>query len=293
MDKEHSNRRYGNLRRASDYLKDKAFSKCAERVGDILEEWMGHFEKKEVRKFFTTRSLPQEVLESLTILEIVAGIVEKTDEPLTFIDLCCGRGFLSCLLSFFFTDLNLEHTICATDIRVGRQTKRSSEVSTAHFEYLSKFSTMKLTCAGFDIHTNEFQKYIEDQPGRVVLLGIHLCKKLSLRAVDLFHSTNADTLILAPCCIPSTKKRTFISSGCVGVCRECMSERKDKHEFWDQSLFFQMRGKFKYLVENKLLQERRQHARHRYLIATSSALEFPTLDSMQCPCKHLQAWVER
>merc|ERR1719427_2345082 len=100
---------------------------------------------------------------------------------------------------------------------------------------------MKLKYASLDIHSKEFNQFVKEQEGRVILLGIHLCKKLSLRAVDTFHSTDADTLILAPCCIPSTKKRTFITSGCVGVCRECMSERKDKHEFWDQSLFFQMR----------------------------------------------------
>ena len=58
---------------------------------------------------------------------------------------------------------------------------------------------------GCNIFDESLLQRIAELEGRVVIVGIHLCKRLSARAVELFNLLGPDKcvgLVLAPCCIP-------------------------------------------------------------------------------------------
>ena len=47
---------------------------------------------------------------------------------------------------------------------------------------------------------------VDQAPGPVIILGVHLCKSLSVHTVRLFNITNVCRLYLKPCCLPGRKE---------------------------------------------------------------------------------------
>jgi hypothetical protein len=59
-----------------------------------------------------------------------------------------------------------------------------------------------------DVHDAAFLERLRDAPGRLAVVGIHLCKMLSPRCVGVFNclgAAKAPFLLLAPCCMPKVR----------------------------------------------------------------------------------------
>lgn len=244
------------------------------RVQEVLEEWKSHGEEEFMKKILKNRVLSQEIIESIFVVEMIEHEIRNSDQPITIVDMCCGKGYLTFLLGFYFKKEMKEHTICAIDTRMGSETrvKKIACIDTRPFDYFNQHSRLTLTYRNLDIHSKKFKSYIENEKKngkKIFLLGIHLCKLLSCRAVDLFNEIKSEVIILAPCCLPSVKKRTFISSHNVGACILCLKNAgQENYKFWDETLFHQLGSEFKYMMKNKLLKNKKKTSRHRYMLAT-------------------------
>ena len=70
--------------------------------------------------------------------------------------------------------------------------------------------------AGVDIHDEALEEELRAMPGRVVLVGVHLCKQLSPRCVELRNAlgpAKAPLMVLAPCCLPPLRAGQAIRVG--------------------------------------------------------------------------------
>mmetsp|Transcript_11034 Transcript_11034/g.16901 ORF Transcript_11034/g.16901 Transcript_11034/m.16901 type:complete len:320 (-) Transcript_11034:91-1050(-) len=170
------------------------------------------------------------------------GITKLGDEedneckgPITIIDVCSGIGFLSIFLSHLLppekislivaVDILFPHHSSSSqtssrtaadekdDSDVERQKenrKKTNHLSTSHL--LDPIHPIPIRPRKANIkkgrELRQITKYcIAPAPGPVIILGIHLCKSLSVHTVRLFHSStdNQTSMFLKPCCLPGSR----------------------------------------------------------------------------------------
>lgn len=127
-------------------------------------------------------------------------------DGLTVVDLCAGKGFLTMCLAHGV----LPATPGVGDASVVRRVVlvEKADVNWAHLPKAPAregLPVVDIWGPGANIHTEEILQRLSALPGRVVLVGIHLCRGLSARAVELYNllgPAKAVALVLAPCCIP-------------------------------------------------------------------------------------------
>ena len=185
------------------------------------------------RRVFTVDRVIKELVEAAPILDAVIQIVDEADIEetgnLTVLDLASGRGFLSMYLSEILPKEKVEKIILvdkawpmcnANEVLphqmswehiYGNRTNvledgdGSSSSPTTYFDtwpihlHTSK-QDLKQKCT-----KRQMKKFIFDRsPGPVLILAVHLCGVLSLRAVEMFNDypDKVQFLALKPCCLP-------------------------------------------------------------------------------------------
>ena len=186
------------------------------------------------RRVFTVDRVIKELVEAAPILDAVIQIVDETDIEetgnLTVLDLASGRGFLSMYLSETLPKEKVEKIIlvdkawpmCNAEEVLPHQMSwehiygnrtnsledgdgSSSSPSSTYFDtwpihlHTSK-QDLKQKCT-----KRQMKKFIFDRaPGPVLILAVHLCGVLSLRAVEMFnfYPDKVQFLALKPCCLP-------------------------------------------------------------------------------------------
>ena len=186
------------------------------------------------RRIFTVDRVVKELVEAAPILDAVVQIVDEADTKdtgkLTLLDLASGRGYLSMLLSEMLPKEKIEKIILVDkawplcnakevlphqmgwDHIYGNRTNNVLEEDEATSSSPSTyFDTWPI-----HLHTSkqdlkqkgtkrQMKKFIFDRaPGPVLILAVHLCGVLSLRAVEMFndHPDKVRFLALKPCCLP-------------------------------------------------------------------------------------------
>ena len=181
----------------------------------------------------------KELEESAPVIEAVRCVVAETElaegERISIIDLCSGKGFLSMFLSemldptrverCFLVDKawpphNLEgpihpHHISdahiygerveehAADGGDGTRSGAEEPVPTYFQSWPVPLHTSKQNLKNKATMRSLGRHLFGRCSGPVLVLGVHLCGTLSLRAVDLFNAhPQAKLLILKPCCLP-------------------------------------------------------------------------------------------
>ena len=141
------------------------------------------------------------------------------DEGLTVVDLCAGKGYLAMCLG--------HGAIPTTGSRNVVRRVVMLEKARVNWDHLptgggGKGGEPSPGCPGVEVwgpRTNIFDEEVLTRlaglPGRVVIIGIHLCKRLASRAVELYNllgPRKAVALVLAPCCIPTASGVIEISA---------------------------------------------------------------------------------
>eukprot|EP01103_Thecamoeba_quadrilineata_P013732 TRINITY_DN3900_c0_g1_i1.p1 TRINITY_DN3900_c0_g1~~TRINITY_DN3900_c0_g1_i1.p1 ORF type:complete len:246 (+),score=46.28 TRINITY_DN3900_c0_g1_i1:3-740(+) len=146
--------------------------------------------------FINSHSIKKELSESFALYSKLEPLLKKYPDPsqVVLFDVCSGKGFLSCLLSFLYPSTQI--------YMIDKDTK----INLTHLKSLPNV-TMKT----FDILKNFklFQEWVnvtvENKTG--ILLGSHLCGELSENVIKLYNDgLNVKHLILVPCCISKTRK---------------------------------------------------------------------------------------
>jgi len=172
------------------------------------------------------------------------------DEKITILDLCSGKGYLSMFLSEMLPPEKVEKIIlvdkawamCNSEVlphhmnwdhiygKIPHANHLSilnkEQVESNDQQFLEKGDPTYFTTWPIPLHTSkqdlkqscnqrQMKKHIFDRTkGPILILAVHLCGILSLRAVDFFNNNdNVKMFCLKPCCLPgmihAKRKDTF------------------------------------------------------------------------------------
>jgi hypothetical protein len=160
----------------------------------------------------------KEFLEAVPIIDAVICLVaESKNENFTIVDLASGKGYLSMLLSELLPKEKVTKFILVDKA----WPMCNSEPSPHHMSWEHIYGNKTETESYFDtwpipLHTSKQdlkksynmrqlkKRLFDPAPGPVIILGVHLCGTLSLRAVDMFNNhDNVCFFALKPCCLPA------------------------------------------------------------------------------------------
>ena len=201
------------------------------------------------KRIFKKDRVFKELIESVPVLHLVQQYVdnneniESDDDKITILDLCSGKGYLSMFLSeilppqkvakILLVDkawamcngevlphhMNWDHLY--GDIPQQALVDQAQGTSTSQYNHTNYFTTWPIP-----LHTSKQdlkqscnqrqmkKRFFDKTKGPILILAIHLCGTLSLRAVDFFNNNeNVQMLCLKPCCLPgmvhAKRKDTF------------------------------------------------------------------------------------
>lgn len=138
---------------------------------------------------------------------VAAAGLEAGAPAITILDLCSGFGFLGMFLSEMLPPAAVER-IVLLDKRWpewGRETGEGQQ-TTEHVRAdgwpIPLFTRKNNIKASRELRQIR-QRVVDAAKGRTLILGVHLCGALSIKAVELFNtSPRALGLVLKPCCLP-------------------------------------------------------------------------------------------
>jgi hypothetical protein len=202
------------------------------RFGDNPPLWRRLFDKDRVIKEF---------VEAVPVLDAVVKLINQqtttTDRQYHIIDLCSGKGYLSMLLSELLPPskvhrivlmdkafpmrnqqpqshhINWEHIYGErpnkeTKHHVSTSTTTTTTTSPSTTQYYYETWPISLDTSKQDLKASRqlinIRRHYLNKEYPAIILAIHLCGTLSLRAIQLFNE-NPDTvhfLALKPCCLP-------------------------------------------------------------------------------------------
>jgi hypothetical protein len=154
----------------------------------------------------------------------LSGEMGNEYKKLTIFDVCCGKGYFTMLAAFILakhenlldhieslvmldkqSDIIWDHVAEANELFKMKMFHPSSD--TPPLPLSVRTDCLKIEAwAGVNIFDESFTKILASRSGNsnIALIGIHLCRRLSSRFVELkncFHPSIAIS-ILAPCCVP-------------------------------------------------------------------------------------------
>mmetsp|Transcript_26833 Transcript_26833/g.61271 ORF Transcript_26833/g.61271 Transcript_26833/m.61271 type:complete len:369 (+) Transcript_26833:237-1343(+) len=175
------------------------------------------------RRLFKKQQVIKEIVEAVPVIDAVVKLVEGSElehETFTILDLCCGKGYLSMLLSELLPAEKISKIVlvdkmwCMTNMTpsekhiswthiYGSKMKCEDQSIPNYYEsWPIRLETAKVDLkAGRELRTLE-QRFLQGR-GPVILVAIHLCGTLSLKAVELFNrNSDIKFFCLKPCCLP-------------------------------------------------------------------------------------------
>jgi len=185
------------------------------------------------------RALPKELNESAFIIREMMKFFDDVEEgseedsPYTIVDMCSGVGFLSMFLSHLLPPQKVSR-IWAVDTLFGLSDKALAGVPAKDDEEGENTASQDNNSNRVHISSDHLtssiahpipirprkanikkgrelkqiaKHCIDKTPGPTIILGVHLCKSLSVHTVRLFNtSEKACRLYLKPCCLPGRKE---------------------------------------------------------------------------------------
>lgn len=177
------------------------------------------------KRMFTVDRVIKELVEAAPILDAVVSLVEEGTydgtNKCTILDLASGRGYLSMFLSEILPKDKVEkiilidkawpmcnakgslpHQMSWDHIYGNRPTEAGGGTyfETWPISLRTSKQDLKQKCT-----RRQLKKVIFDRAtGPIMILAVHLCGTLSLRAVEMFndHPDRVQFLALKPCCLP-------------------------------------------------------------------------------------------
>jgi len=182
-----------------------------------------HGNPKLWKRLFDKKRILKELIEAAPIIDAVQKIVSEytQEEPFTIVDLASGKGFLSMFLSEMLPPNKVEGILLIDKAWPMRNhSPKSHHINWDHIYGSLPNTTAVFSATYFDtwpipMHTSKQdlkqtctkrqmkQNLFDTCKGPILILAIHLCGTLSLKAVEMFNDhDNVSFLALKPCCLP-------------------------------------------------------------------------------------------
>lgn len=231
-------------------LASRAVTRWRQRFRGNIQLW---------RKLFKGDRVVKEIIEGAPVLDATINIVENlpegNEEKFTLIDLASGRGYISMILSEVLPPHKVEKiylidkawplsgTVDALPHQISWEhlygTRPEEQGGGCYFAtwpiplHTSK-QDLKQRCTRRQLRRAIFDKC----QGPVLILAVHLCGTLSLRAVEMFNDypEKVKYLALKPCCLPPIvhvkKKQIFSVGGHSFSAKDVCSSGRFKNNVW-------------------------------------------------------------
>ena len=195
---------------------------------DAVLRWRRRYRgKQRIWKALKAERIIKEIVEAAPVLAAACELVANTPhgEPFTIVDLCSGKGFLSMVLSELLPSDRVArcvlvdkawppfdhegpiapHHISDEHIYGAREgNELRLRASPAAGPWPIPLFTSKQNLKNKATLRGMTRNVFDRCEGPVLLLGVHLCGTLALRACDLFNNNEQVKLLaLKPCCLPS------------------------------------------------------------------------------------------
>ena len=180
-----------------------------QRVSSIVKHW-NTMEHEGVKKLLRNKGFTDEIEEAVTVahhlLNEIKNHPDVYSEPRPLFDICCGKGFTSALIQSLCSEMDILKNKISTIFMFDYEIKGDID-----FAYLTNLNdeyagdgVPELKFINGNIHDKGVLRDLGlDHSKRGILVGVHLCKRLSARFVELFlFSKGIDSMILSPCCLP-------------------------------------------------------------------------------------------
>ena len=175
------------------------------------------------KRLFDKDKVTKEFIEAVPFIDAIQKLVInselKNGEKYTIIDLACGRGYLSMILSELLPPDKVEKIVLVDkQWSMHSMTPTSQHISWTHIygsfkacedqTIPSYYETwpISLNTSCVNLKKSREIKSMEKRlfsNGPVILVAVHLCGTLSLKAVELFNNNpKTKFLLLKPCCLP-------------------------------------------------------------------------------------------
>jgi len=207
---------------------------------DAIIKWRQRFRGNPAvwKRIFKKERVLKELIESAPVLHSVQKFVSNYDESagqttedgdnmITILDLCSGKGYLSMFLSELLPPEKVKKIVlvdkawamCNSEVLphhmnwdhiYGQIPQEIRENQIPPIDDISYFTTwpIPLHTSKQDIKQSCNQRQMKKHffnrtKGPILVLAVHLCGTLSLRAVDFFNNNeNVKMFCLKPCCLP-------------------------------------------------------------------------------------------
>eukprot|EP00571_Detonula_confervacea_P012981 CAMPEP_0172305634 /NCGR_PEP_ID=MMETSP1058-20130122/6884_1 /TAXON_ID=83371 /ORGANISM="Detonula confervacea, Strain CCMP 353" /LENGTH=357 /DNA_ID=CAMNT_0013017297 /DNA_START=132 /DNA_END=1205 /DNA_ORIENTATION=+ len=179
------------------------------------------------KRLFQKDRVLKEFIESVPVIDAVQRLVVnselfKNGQKFTIVDLACGRGYLSMFLSELLPPNKVEkfilvdqawpmhnmtpepHHISWTHIYGSSKKVEDQSVPNYYDTWPIRLNTCKVNLKkSKEISSMEERLFTNYSEGPVILVAVHLCGTLSLKAVELFNNNPGVCFFcLKPCCLP-------------------------------------------------------------------------------------------
>jgi len=159
--------------------------------------------------------LEKELQEALPVLDLVVKLIEQRkeeDDKMVIVDLCSGFGYQGMFLSELLPADRVEKIVLldkSWPMLNASEVKKDHDINWDHVwqvKWPIRLETRKNNLKNGANRRQLSTHLFERAEGPVLLLGIHLCGQLSLRAIELFNlQPQIALLVLKPCCLPDWK----------------------------------------------------------------------------------------
>ena len=165
------------------------------------------------------KSLVHEMEESVValhfVLQMMTRIVanakcnlETLSIPL--VDVCSGKGILSMLVVSFVLLIDKNWDIAFVEAEAAAMRRRHEDplkpakcaIKSSFLPLLADALDIAMTPVRSNLHSEAMRQWVEQLACPCVFVCIHLCRRLSVRAIELFNAHPKHALLLAPCCMP-------------------------------------------------------------------------------------------
>ena len=183
----------------------------------VMQKWKREFPQKVWLRVVKGDRLAKELNESAPVIEktmkyISAIEVQSPAERAVIIDLCSGFGYLAMFLSEMLPADKVREIILVDKMwsMFGKQPK-PHHINWEHVYGVGDWKyawPIEMTTRKVDLKdhaaVNQLAMHIFNRwNGPFIVLGIHLCGTLSIKAIEMFNNhPNTQHLILKPCCLP-------------------------------------------------------------------------------------------